>query len=63
MYILQKPESKQMSFKCIAKPPEHWQGMLNIMPESFADFKKKKKRIKKEICFSLFFRCGGQETV
>ncbi len=43
MYILQKPASKQLSFKCIARPPERWQGMLNILPESFADFKQKKQ--------------------
>lgn len=48
---------QQPSFKCIARQPEHWQGMLNILPESFADFKQK-IRIKNETCFSLFFRCG-----
>lgn len=61
MYILQKPVSKQLSFKCIARAPEHWQGIINMLPESLADFKQK-TRIKTEICFRLFFRCGGQET-
>lgn len=41
MHILQTPASKQLSFKCIARQPERWPGMLNILPESFADFKLK----------------------
>lgn len=52
---------QQPSCKCIARQPEHWQGMLNILPESFADFKLKLS-IKNETCFSVFFRCGEQET-
>jgi len=41
MHILQTPASKQLSFKCIARLPERWPGILNILPESLADFKQK----------------------
>lgn len=41
-----------MSLKCVARTPERWQPMLNILPESFADFKQKSKDKKMKPCFS-----------